>query len=298
MFLIVKEMVDLIIGTSSIDGNPQGATYQGSMGRSHKRLRGKRIIFIGDSLSLNQWQSFTCMLHKALPRAHYRLVRTKDMSNFKFPAYNVSVTLFRSAFFVDIINENSGRVLKLDSMNDMKKWRGRDIMIFNSWHWWLHTGTNQPWDYIQDGRKRLKDMNRTMAFEKALHTWGKLIDKYVDPKKTKVIFQGISPDHANAMAWGNRKARDCRGERKPILDSKYPGGPHPAEVVIRRVLRKMRTPVYLLGITGLSQLRKDGHPSLYGFRGSRGSDCSHWCLPGVPDTWNQLLYAALIQNNF
>jgi hypothetical protein len=22
-------------------------------------------------------------------------------------------------------------------------------------------------------------------------------------------------------------------------------------------------------------------------------DCSHWCLPGVPDSWNELLYAQI-----
>ncbi|KAK7364550.1 hypothetical protein VNO80_13287 [Phaseolus coccineus] len=40
---------------------------------------------------------------------------------------------------------------------------------------------------------------------------------------------------------------------------------------------------------------KDGRPSIYGTGGHRGLDCSHWCLPGVPDTWNVLLYDALIQ---
>ena len=74
----------------------------------------------------------------------------------------------------------------------------------------------------------------------------------------------------------------------------YPGGAHPAELALERVLGTMKKPVSLLGITTLSQLRKDGHPSAYGFGGHRLSDCSHWCLPGVPDTWNQLLYATLI----
>ncbi|MCE7766848.1 hypothetical protein GQL56_29935, partial [Pseudomonas putida] len=23
------------------------------------------------------------------------------------------------------------------------------------------------------------------------------------------------------------------------------------------------------------------------------ADCTHWCLPGLPDTWNQLFYTAL-----
>ena len=48
-------------------------------------LKGKSIMFVGDSLSLNQWQSLTCMLHVALPQANYSLVRTGELSTFTFP---------------------------------------------------------------------------------------------------------------------------------------------------------------------------------------------------------------------
>ena len=33
------------------------------------------------------------------------------------------------------------------------------------------------------------------AFHKALTTWGRWVDADVDPEKTKVFFQGISPQH-------------------------------------------------------------------------------------------------------
>lgn len=54
---------------------------------------------------------------------------------------------------------------------------------------------NCRWDYIEDGNKVLKDMDRMVAFRKALTTWAKWVDRDVDPTKTKVIFQGISPSH-------------------------------------------------------------------------------------------------------
>lgn len=41
-------------------------------------------MFVGDSLSLNQWQSLTCMLHTAAPEATYNLARTRDISTFTF----------------------------------------------------------------------------------------------------------------------------------------------------------------------------------------------------------------------
>lgn len=38
-------------------------------------------------------------------------------------------------------------------------------------------------------------MDRLFAYEKALNTWAKWVDTNVDPTKTRVFFQGVSPDH-------------------------------------------------------------------------------------------------------
>jgi len=100
----------------------------------------------------------------------------------------------------------------------------------------------------------------------------------------------------SGQKWGESAANTCVGETKPFFGSKYPEGALPPELVLEKVLRSMKNPAKLLDITALSQLRKDGHPSVYGAGGHRGLDCTHWCLPGVPDTWNVLLYAALFQN--
>lgn len=73
--------------------------------------------------------------------------------------------------------------------------------------------------------------------------------------------------------------------------------------VLETVLKGMKTPVSYLNITRMTDYRKDGHPSLYRKKKlseeERRSplsyqDCSHWCLPGVPDAWNELLYAELL----
>ncbi|KAM3699086.1 hypothetical protein ACB098_06G236400 [Castanea mollissima] len=260
------------------------------------RLRGKSIMFVGDSLSENQWQSLNCMLHSAVPAANYTLTKAQYISTFTFPDYNATVLFDWNAFLVDIISTSEGRALKLDSIEGAKVWNGIDVLIFNSWHWWTHTGRNQPWDFIQVGNKTYKDMDRLVAYEKALNTWAKWIDSNIEPKKTKVFYQGVSPAHANASMWGQPSAKECAGQTEPLHGPKYPGGPHPAELVVEKVLSTMSKPVYLLNVTTLSQLRVDGHPSVYGNGGNSSQDCSHWCLAGVPDTWNEFLYATLIQN--
>ncbi|KAE9597219.1 putative PC-Esterase, protein trichome birefringence-like 37/38 [Lupinus albus] len=52
------------------------------------------------------------------------------------------------------------------------------------------------WDYIRDGPNLVKNMDRLDAFEKGLTTWAHWVDTNVDPNKTKVFFQGISPFHS------------------------------------------------------------------------------------------------------
>ncbi|KZV43149.1 protein trichome birefringence-like 43 [Dorcoceras hygrometricum] len=255
-----------------------------------RKLKGKRLIFVGDSLSLNQWQSLTCMLHLAVPNAKYISNRIGGLSNFTFPEYQVSLLFLRNAFLVDITRDASGRrVLRLDSISTTSIWGSMDIMIFDSWHWWLHTGRKQPWDSIVYGKYSLVDMDRMTAYEIALNTWATWIDSNVDPTKTRVFFQGVSPDHASWQ--GSSTAQNCVGQTLPLKNGL---DPHPGEVVLEEVLRAMEKPVYLLNITTLSQLRIDGHPSVYGLGGHASPDCSHWCIAGVPDIWNQFLYAALL----
>jgi len=193
---------------------------------------------------------------------------------------------------VDITKESVGRVLNLGTIEGgADVWKDMDILVFNSWHWWLHKGVElQGWDYIRTGSSLIRDMDRLDAFNKGLTTWAQWVDQNVNISQTRVFFQGISPTHYVGKEW-NEPRDNCNGQMQPLSGSTYPGGSLPAASIVSRVLSSMKTPVYLLDITTLSQLRKDAHPSTYGAAG--GSDCSHWCLPGLPDTWNQLLYAAL-----
>ncbi|PWA55134.1 hypothetical protein CTI12_AA429620 [Artemisia annua] len=51
----------------------------------------------------------------------------------------------------------------------------------------------------------------------------------------------------------------------------------------------------------MSSKRKDGRPSLYHLGPKLSSaaahtqDCSHWCLPGVPNAWDEILHALILK---
>ncbi|KAH0726018.1 hypothetical protein KY284_001883 [Solanum tuberosum] len=51
------------------------------------------------------------------------------------------------------------------------------------------------WDYIEDGGRLVKDMNRITAFQRGLNTWVKWVETHVDPTKTKVFYQGEAASH-------------------------------------------------------------------------------------------------------
>nr|XP_023914047.1 protein trichome birefringence-like 38 [Quercus suber] len=256
-----------------------------------QRLKGKKIMFIGDSTTLNQRESLVCLLHAAVPDSKIIEERNSLYSNTTFEDYGVSILLFPSNYLVDIEVEKIGRVLKLDSMKNGNIWKDMDVLVFNTWLWWNRTGPLKHWDYIEDGGKVLNDMDRMDAFHKGLATWAKWVDTDVDPGKTKVLYRGISPTHYDVTGWERPGVINCGNETTPINGSTYPTGLPPASYIVKDVLSTIKKPVHLFDITTLSQLRKDAHPAAYNI--FKGMDCTHWCVAGLPDTWNQLLYIAL-----
>ncbi|CAN4104266.1 unnamed protein product [Withania somnifera] len=256
------------------------------------KFKGKSIMFVGDSLSRNQWLSLVCLLYTSQPKANYNATRVADVSIFTFLDFGVQVMLDRSVYLVDVVMEKRGRILKLDSIEGGKLWKGIDMLIFNTWHWWNRRGITQPWDHIKVGGKYYKDMDRMVAFKKALLTWVKWIDTNIDPSKQLVFFQGVSPSHYNGSDWNQPGVKSCTGQTRPLNGSMYRAGIPPALTVQKNILGTIKKAVTLLDVTNLSLLRKDGHPSIYGMKGR--TDCSHWCLAGVPDTWNELLYNLIL----
>ncbi|KAI3982518.1 hypothetical protein MKX01_031257, partial [Papaver californicum] len=48
-----------------------------------KKLRGKRLIFVGDSLQRGQWQSFVCMIESVIPAKKKSIRRGRSLTVFK-----------------------------------------------------------------------------------------------------------------------------------------------------------------------------------------------------------------------
>lgn len=277
------------------------------------RMRGKTVMFVGDSLGRNQWESLICLVSSALPRSSpTQSINGDPLSSFRFLDYGVTISFYRAPYLVDIDIIQGKRVLKLDDISfNSKAWQGVDVLSFNSGHWWTHRGSLQGWDFMELGGMIYQDMDRLTAFDTGLKTWAKWVDTNVDRTRTSVFFQSISPTHYNPSEWSSgavaTPAKNCYGETTPenglvaYTADGYPVACADQMRVVQSVVSSMARPAYLLDITMMSAMRKDGHPSIYSGdlspiqRANPGhsSDCSHWCLPGLPDSWNQLFYTAL-----
>ncbi|KHN19212.1 hypothetical protein glysoja_041564 [Glycine soja] len=264
-------------------------------------IRGKRLVFVGDSINRNQWESMLCMLLGAIkdPTRVYesrgrKITKEKGNYSFRFLDYQCTVEYYVSHF---LVHESKARIgqkrrstLRIDAIDHgSSRWRGADIVVFNTAHWWSHSKTQAGIYYYQERGLVHPQLNVSTAFRKALKTWASWVDKHINHRKTHVFFRSSAPSHFRGGDWNS--GGHCTEATLPLnktLSTTYPE----KNIIAEEVIKQMRTPVTLLNITSLSAYRIDGHPSIYGrkTRSSRIQDCSHWCLPGVPDTWNELLY--------
>lgn len=273
-----------------------------------ERLKGKRLVFVGDSLNRNQWESMLCMLWESLPDKRRivqinggRISKLPGAYVFKFMDYDFKVEFYTSPYLVDKEdgdNPTDFRV-RLDRLDKSeRRWRKASILVFNTGHWWTTDKIGEGENRFQEGLKVYEKMNVSVAYSKALMTWAKWVATYVTPQNTSVFFRGYSPVHYIGGQWNS--GGQCHDETEPIFNESFLT-PYPRKMqVLEEILQEMKLPVQVLNITRLSDFRKDAHPATYGHARDhvvQYQDCSHWCLPGLPDTWNELLYSALISQS-
>jgi hypothetical protein len=67
------------------------------------RMRGKTVMFVGDSLGRNQWESLVCMISAAAPTTQLQSIRGDPLSTFKFLVSVTVHSLFSLNGFYSII---------------------------------------------------------------------------------------------------------------------------------------------------------------------------------------------------
>ncbi|KAI4364184.1 hypothetical protein MLD38_020311 [Melastoma candidum] len=272
--------------------------------------RNGRIVFVGDSIGRNQWESLVCMLAPVVSNksAIYEengspISKHNGFLSMRFQPYNLTVEYYRSPFLVLAGRPPNGSpdkvkaTIRVDELHwYSKKWAGAEVLIFNVGHWWNEDKTTKLGFYFQENGKLNMTMPLMEAFRKSLEAWKLWAMKNIDTKKSHVFFRSYSPVHYIQGKWDDGGSCDTKTEPETnaVPDEHTEFNDHIADVV--GGMNNTRK-VQFLNITYLSEFRTDAHPSKYREPGTppeAPQDCSHWCLPGVPDTWNEILYAQLL----
>ncbi|CAL4946735.1 unnamed protein product [Urochloa decumbens] len=283
-----------------------------------ERLRGKRFMFVGDSLNRNQWESMVCLVQSAVSPGKKYVSWEGQRVVFHAWEYNATVEFYWAPFLVESnsddpkIHSIQHRIIKADTIAaHAENWRGVDYLVFNTYIWWMNTLNMKVMRPGAQSWEEHDEVVRIEAYRKVLTTWANWVNENVDPARTSVFFMSMSPLHISPQVWGNPDGIRCAKETMPLLEWH---GPlwlgmdwdmfHEANNVSRHA--SPRVPITFVDITTMSERRKDGHTSVHTIRQGKVlgpeeqadpgtyADCIHWCLPGVPDIWNLVLYTRIL----
>ncbi|KAK1587705.1 hypothetical protein Q3G72_016041 [Acer saccharum] len=282
------------------------------------RMQDKTIAFIGDSLGRQQFQSLMCMLtgRKNSPEVEdvgnkYGISKPYGAVHgavkgagwaYRFPITNTTILMYWSVSLCELepLNITGGPTSPVAIHLDrpapfLRQYLNQfDILVLNTGHHWNKDKFKaNRWVMYVNGKpnKNRKLSEFWTARNFTVHNIVKWLDSQLPlHPHIKALFRTVSPKHFHNGDWNTGGSCDntvpLTGGSEVLQDGSM-------DDTVEGAVKG--TGVKILDITALSDLRDEAHISRYRRNqgGKKINDCLHWCLPGIPDTWNEILFAQI-----
>ncbi|KAK4798935.1 hypothetical protein SAY86_024300 [Trapa natans] len=280
-------------------------------------MRNRNIGFVGDSLNENFLVAFLCALRTADSEAK-KWKRKGAWRGAYFPKFNVTVAYHRAVLLAkyEWKPRQSGPdgevkgIYRVDVDVPADDWAHigdfYHVLIFNTGHWW---GPDKfpketPLVFYQEGKPILPAVEMLDGLKAVLQNMAIHIHRAF-PNSILKFWRLQSPRHFHGGDWNqngscifNKPLEESEILRPEQLDMWF----DPSNDGINKEARLLNglikdaiqgSHIRVLDLTHLSEFRADAHPAIWLGKKDAvqvwGQDCMHWCLPGVPDTWVDIL---------
>eukprot|EP00850_Spirogloea_muscicola_P009334 SM000052S17726 [mRNA] locus=s52:368091:371296:- [translate_table: standard] len=282
-------------------------------------FRDRNLGFVGDSLNENMVVSLMCTLRTADKLAH-KWGKKGAWRGAYFPTYNVTVAYHRAVLLAQYQDwraqdaqgplEQLGYLqgVRVDVDQPAADWAlitsFYHVFVFNSGHWFSadkFDKQDMPVLFFDGGEPVMPPLDIIRGFALVMKRMVAHIEKTVPSDRIK-LWRLQSPRHFEGGEWNtNGTCTDLPLLSKRQVEEWF----RPENGGVNRDARELNTiitsalqdtSIRQLDVTGLSEFRADAHPARWMYGKAPGKqDCQHWCLPGVPDTWNDILVAQLLR---
>ncbi|OEL15864.1 Protein trichome birefringence-like 34 [Dichanthelium oligosanthes] len=205
-----------------------------------RRLRHKRLAFVGDSLNRNQWVSMVCLIDTATPTLQKSMTNNGSLISLKIHEYNASVDFYWSPLLVESNSDHPvqhrmvDRVVRAGSIaKHARRWADAEVLVFNSYLWWRRPAIKVLWGSFESAaaegahRAAYEVTDGLRAFKLAVRTWSEWLELHVDRARTQLFFTSMSPTHQHSDEWDDGGAsgsnHQCYNETEPIAGEGHRG---------------------------------------------------------------------------